>query len=189
MAEFWLVRHARTVVRAGVIAGHDAPVDLTASEAFAWLGAVLPPDVPAVCSPAVRTVQTARALDLHARPDPALREQDFGDWTGRRHADLELEDRDRYADFWRSPGTNRPPRGESFAEQVSRTERFFEEFSGGPLVAVVHSGTVRALLAVALGLEPKRALSFVIDNLSLTRIDRIGREWRVNFVNALARSA
>src|SRR5207302_1816136 len=53
----------------------------------------------------------------------------------------------------------------------------------GDVVLVVHSGTIRAVLAIALDLEPDGALRFVIDPLSLTRIDRLENGWRVVAVN------
>lgn len=53
----------------------------------------------------------------------------------------------------------------------------------GEVVLVVHSGTVRAALAIALDVAPDRVLGFVIDPLSLTRIDRLDAGWRVGFVN------
>ena len=53
----------------------------------------------------------------------------------------------------------------------------------GDVVLVVHSGTIRAVLAIALDLKPEGALRFVIDPLSLTRIDRLESGWRVVAVN------
>ena len=53
----------------------------------------------------------------------------------------------------------------------------------GDVVLVVHSGTVRAALAIALEMAPEQALRFVIDPLSLTRIDRLAGGWRVISVN------
>jgi len=50
-------------------------------------------------------------------------------------------------------------------------------------VLVVPSGTVRAALAIALDLAAENALRFVIDPLSLTRIDRLASGWRVAAVN------
>jgi alpha-ribazole phosphatase len=47
----------------------------------------------------------------------------------------------------------------------------------------VHSGTIRAALAIALDLDPDAALRFVIDPLSVTRIDRLESGWRVVAVN------
>jgi alpha-ribazole phosphatase len=53
----------------------------------------------------------------------------------------------------------------------------------GDVVLVVHSGTVRAALAVALDIAAQSALRFVIDPLSLTRLDRLENGWRVVGVN------
>ena len=103
----------------------------------------------------------------------AFREQDFGAWTGRRHNDLVAELGDAYQDFWKSPASNRPPGGESFVDQISRAGAGLAALPAGDVVLVVHSGTIRAVLAIALDLEPDAALRFVIDPLSLTRIDRL----------------
>ena len=54
------------------------------------------------------------------------------------------------------------------------------------ILAVVHAGTIRAALALALGLEPAQALRFAVQPLSLTRVDRISAEWRVECVNVTA---
>jgi alpha-ribazole phosphatase len=53
----------------------------------------------------------------------------------------------------------------------------------GDVVLVVHSGTIRAAIAIALDLDPDAALRFVIDPLSVTRIDRLESGWRVVAVN------
>jgi alpha-ribazole phosphatase len=55
--------------------------------------------------------------------------------------------------------------------------------TAGPAVLVVHSGTIRAALCIALDLAPEAGLRFVIDPLSLTRIDRLQQGWRVVSVN------
>ena len=47
------------------------------------------------------------------------------------------------------------------------------ELAGADVVAVAHGGTIRAALALALGLDPERALALAVDNCSLTRIDHI----------------
>ncbi|WP_430642477.1 histidine phosphatase family protein [Bradyrhizobium paxllaeri] len=48
---------------------------------------------------------------------------------------------------------------------------------------MVHSGTIRAALCVALDIAPQAALRFVIDPLSITRIDRLRNDWRIVSVN------
>jgi alpha-ribazole phosphatase len=179
----WLIRHAPVDGPKGVIHGPDAPADLGNKAALAALTARLPPGAFAACSPARRTRETAAALGLAAVENAAFREQDFGAWTGRRHNDLMTELGDAYQAFWRSPAGNRPPGGESFVDQIARAEQGLASLPAGDAVLVVHSGTIRAVLAIALDLRPDNALRFVIDPLSLTRIDRLADGWRVIAVN------
>lgn len=179
----WLIRHAPVDGPRGVIHAPDAPADLRDVAAFAALKTRLPPKVFATCSPARRTRETAQQLHLDAVEDAAFREQDFGDWTGRRHDDLVAELGDAYREFWKAPAANRPPGGESFVDQIARARAGLAALSSGDVVLVVHSGTIRAVLAIALDLAPDSALRFVVDPLSLTRIDRLESGWRVVAVN------
>lgn len=182
---FWLVRHAPVAGPAGVIHAHDAPADLSEHDRLAALRRLLPANASRFCSPARRTVETAHALsDGPWREEARFREQDFGAWTGRRHADLAGELGAAYDDFWRAPATNRPPRGESFVDQITRVASGLAAVGGGHACMVVHSGTVRAILSIALDLSPEAALRFVIDPLSLTRLDRLGDRWRIISVNS-----
>ncbi|MBR0874133.1 histidine phosphatase family protein [Bradyrhizobium tropiciagri] len=180
----WLIRHAPVDGPRGVIHAPDAPADLGDVAAFAALEARLPAAAFAVCSPARRTRETAARLGLRATEDDAFREQDFGDWTGRRHSEIEAElGAAAYRAFWQSPATNQPPGGESFLDQIARARRGLARLPAGDAILVVHSGTIRAVLAIALDLAPELALRFVIDPLSLTRIDRLADAWRVVAVN------
>jgi alpha-ribazole phosphatase len=179
----WLIRHAPVDGPRGVIHGPDAPADVGDAAAFAALRARLPPGAAAVCSPARRTRETARMLGLDAVDNAAFREQDFGAWTGRRHNDLTAELGDAYHEFWKSPASNRPPAGESFVDQIDGARAGLASLPAGDAVLVVHSGTIRAVLAIALDIAPDSALRFVIDPLSLTRVDRLANGWRVVAVN------
>jgi alpha-ribazole phosphatase len=179
----WLIRHAPVDGPRGVIHGPDAPADISDAAAFAALKARLPESAFAACSPARRTRETALALGLNPVEQADFREQDFGTWTGRRHHDLAAEFGAAYQAFWKSPAGNRPPGGESFADQILRAASGLAQLPAGNAVLVVHSGTIRAALAIALGLAPEGALGFVIDPLSLTRIDRLADGWRVVAVN------
>ena len=179
----WLIRHAPVDGPRGVIHSPDAPADVSDAAALAALKARLPAGAPAFCSPARRTRETALALSLDAAEQGAFREQDFGAWTGRRHDDLVAELGAAYRDFWKSPASNRPPGGESFVDQIARARAGLDCLPARDAVLVVHSGTIRAVLAIALDLAPDTALRFVIDPLSLTRIDRLEKGWRVVAVN------
>jgi alpha-ribazole phosphatase len=103
--------------------------------------------------------------------------------TGRRHDDLVAELGTAYHEFWKSPASSRPPGGESFVDQIDRARAGLALLPAGDAVLVVHSGTIRAMLAIALDLALDSALRFVIDPLSLTRIDRLAGGWRVVAVN------
>ena len=180
----WLIRHAPVDGPRGVIHGPDAPADLGDVAAFAALKVRLPANAFAVCSPARRTRETAERLGLDPIEQPAFREQDFGAWTGRRHHELERElGPAAYREFWKAPASNRPPGGESFVDQIARASVGLALVPAGEAILVVHSGTIRAVLAIALDLAPEQALRFVIDPLSLTRVDRLENGWRVVAVN------
>ena len=112
-----------------------------------------------------------------------LAEQDFGDWTGRTHDDLAAVGGEAYGRFWRDPARARPPGGESFEDQIARVRSGLAHIEAELVVLIAHSGTVRAALAIALELAPETALRFVVDPLSVTRIDRLQNGWRVMSVN------
>ena len=180
---FWLVRHAPVAGPAGIIHAADAPADVSDSAAIKGLSLCLHKNAGVYASPARRTVETAAALGLFATMEPRFREQNFGAWTGRRHADLEREQPDIYSAFWRAAASNRVAGGESFVDQIERVREGLATIELADAVLVAHSGTVRAALAIALDLAPERALSFVIAPWSLTRLDRVGDGWRVEYVN------
>jgi alpha-ribazole phosphatase len=179
----WLIRHAPVAGPRGVIHDTDAPADTSDAVALAALRAKLPAEAASFASPSRRTLETAAALGLRPKPEQNFREQNFGDWTGRRHDDLACELGAAYRDFWRAPATGRPSGGESFIDQIGRVREGLTALPPGDVVLVVHSGTVRAALAIALELAPESALRFAIDPLSLTRIDRLTNGWRVTCVN------
>ena len=90
------------------------------------------------------------------------------------------------------PAHEAPPGGESFVALTARVHRRScgcqRQHAGRDIIAVTHGGTIRAALALALGLAPEAALAFTIDNLSLTRIEHFPGPggppaWRVVTVN------
>lgn len=182
-SQLWLIRHAPVDGPRGIIHDIDAPADVSDRAALSRLRLLLPNPHVAISSPARRARETAAALGLVARPDPAFSEQDFGRWTGRAHEDIRRDSEATYDTFWRAPASNRPQDGESFIDQIARVRDGIAALPAGDVIVIAHAGTVRAALAIALDLPPDNALRFVIDPLSLTRLDCLGDAWRVIAVN------
>ncbi len=194
ITRWWWVRHAPVPDPENRICGRlDPPCDLSDTERFSALATRLPRQAIVVESGLLRCHQTLGALEsagLSIAPaivEPALQEQDFGHWQGRRWNDLDSGKDPLVASFWLDPATSTPPGGESFVDLMTRVHdaisAMTRHFEGRDIIAVAHAGTVRAALALALDLSPHAALSFVIDPLSLTRLDSIGEGWRVSGVN------
>lgn len=211
VTRWWWVRHAPVTENEGRIYGAadmNCVTDDTA--AFAGLADLLPERARLVTSHLKRTHQTADAIRAAglALPEPLVEpdigEQSFGAWQGKHHAELQTDEAFTGHHFWLCPGHFRPPGGESFADLIARAapaiERLSDAHPDGDIVAIGHGGTIRAALALALGLDAEGALAFTIDNLSITRLDRIvergtapdghrdRRMWRVVMVNRAPRS-
>ena len=195
---FW-VRHAPVREDGGCIYGQaDVACDCSDAEAFRGLSGALPRGAVWVASHLVRTHQTAAAVwnaGLEA-PEQLWRERDLaeqhlGDWQGMDRATFFAGRAMAPASYWFAPAVERAPSGESFVDVAARVrgaiERLTQRWRGRDIVAVAHGGTIKAALAIALGLEPEGALAFAIDNCSLTRLDHMQGEgeagWRVAMVN------
>lgn len=201
---WWFVRHAPVPNPEGRCYGqHDLDCDVSNAAAFASLARRLPPEAVWLATTLRRTQATMNAIHaargtapepLHL--EPALIEQSFGEWQGRTYAELGAFGRGDAAGashrFWLAPAHAVPPGGESFVQVMERVaaavRRLTQQHAGRDIVCVAHGGSIRAALAMAVGLEPEAALAFSIETLSLTRLDHIdgpgaGHGWRVGPVN------
>ena len=105
-------------------------------------------------SPLMRAVETARALSGRTPEiDRRLIEMDWGEWEGRRLADLRAELGEEMAANEAAGIDFRPPGGESPREVQSRLRDWLADVVeiGEPMVAVAHHGVVRALYSMATG--------------------------------------
>jgi len=196
---FFLIRHAlvEPSARAVLYGSMDVALcDLALREEAAlyrWLAFRLPRPALWVTSSLSRTRATAAAIFAAGYPEqplqvePDLAEQHLGEWQGITHEALTERLRHPPHPFWPHAGEEKPPGGESFAEVQARVapvmERLVEQHQGRDVVIVAHGGSIRAALAHALGLTPHQALVFSIKNLSLTRLEKHGPDWRVAAVN------
>lgn len=191
---WWWLRHAPVPNATGIITGRlDWSSDTSGRAEFQALARRLPRGAVLVSSGQRRCRQTIEALTRaglelpDALVDDALDEQDFGRWQGRSWNELAAEGDPDLARFWESPADMTPPGGESFAAMVTRVEsaiaRLGAGHAGRDIISVVHAGTIRSALAVALRLTPLAVLSFAVEPLSLTRLDALAAGWRVAGVN------
>ncbi|HWW37490.1 MAG TPA: histidine phosphatase family protein [Xanthobacteraceae bacterium] len=197
---WWWIRHAPVVVDEGRIYGQsDLPCDCSDERVFARLATLLPRKAVWLTSHLARTEQTAQAIfaagNFEAAPalhqDKDLAEQHLGDWQGLDRHTFLMNRSQEPDSFWYATADERAPNGESFVDLVQRVgaaiERATKKHQGSDIVAVAHGGTIRAAIAIALGLPPRGGFAFMIDNCSLTRLDhyqgpdRSG--WRVTAIN------
>jgi len=200
---WWWIRHAPVPDGGCVYGQRDLDCDCTDAEIFAILARELPRDAVWVTSNLARTRQTAAAILAAAKGRygevaplalAEFAEQHLGDWQGRERKSFYAERKVGTHTLWFAPAGERPPGtgGESFVDLLERVapaiERMNETHRGKDIVAVTHGGTIRAALALALGLDPQSALSFTVENCSLTRLDYLSPAdgaplWRVVAVN------
>ena len=198
---WWWLRHAPVINHGNVIYGNsEVDCDVSDTPAFRALAERLPAGAVWVTSHLGRTRKTAAAIAAagdgsvpERLVEPHLAEQNFGAWQGRTLAEIESAGDAVRHRFWLTPAAHAPPGGESFAAVVERVsgvvERLTRVHAGRDIIAVVHGGSIRAALAIALGLDPAAVLAFQIETLSLTRIDYIaddnshGGDWRIVAVN------
>ncbi|HET6608456.1 MAG TPA: histidine phosphatase family protein [Rhodopila sp.] len=196
---FWLIRHALVDenARAMLYGVMDVPLCETTLLAqgpmYQSLAKRLPRPATWVVTPLSRTRRTAEAIFRHGYPaaplvmEPGLIEQSLGEWQGLPHAGLPERLRLPAHAFWPLAGHEKPPGGESMAEVILRVgeamERLAESCAGQDVVIVSHGGAIRGAVAHALAIGPDNALHMSIQNLSLTRLDRTSRGWRVACVN------
>ncbi len=171
MATVILVRHGRTTANAsGVLAGRTAGVKLDevgrgqADRTGKRLAVV--PVVGVVSSPLERCRQTSRAILKHLEGEPTqtidrgITECDYGDWQGRKLAELAKED------LWKvvqtQPSAAAFPGGESLhtmqARAVAAIRRHDAAFEaqhgpGAVWVAVSHGDIIKSILADAYGMH------------------------------------
>lgn len=129
--------------------------------------------------------EVARALGLRVRGRARFRELNFGEWEGESHANLEVRDAERYAEWLADPEVVRPPGGETLAELRRRVNRGFDaamseaerEFGFGAGIAIVaHGGPLRLITARLLGMPPENHWRLGLAHSSVTTFDWAGEE-------------
>lgn len=194
MRHIVLVRHADAVgTRAGRLLGEtDAPLTALGRAQAAHLAQWLSrrPVSRVIASERQRARTTAAAI---ARPHllpvevwPELNEVDFGRWENKKYADLPPRDRKRFWAWRSNPWRASPPGGENARRLSRRVARAWRRLAGlppGHIVVVAHGGSVRMLLALALGLPLAQVLRWDLSPASMTGLVLADGEVWLRYVN------
>ncbi len=190
---FWWVRHGPTHAN-GFVGWKDIPADLSDKAALDRLRIYLPDNAPVISSDLIRASATADAIQgarQRLDHDAGLRELDFGDWDGLPIDEATKTHPDEIKRFWKEPGDNAAPNGESWNDLAhrisSRVDSMIESHGKGDIIVVAHFAVILTALQRASRISATSAFSFKIDNLSVTRVDYLhdAKAWRVQGVNHL----
>jgi alpha-ribazole phosphatase len=209
MALFYLVRHGETAWNAeGKLCGRtDIELNDAGRRQAERLGERLRALPPAAiyASPLRRAAETAAiiadvaaSLPRHAdggvKPplqiDSRLVELNYGEWEGKKFAEVKSQDAEVYRRWDRDPAREAPPGGESGREAIARMAAFLDEVRArhtGPnehVVVVTHKTICRLALCHALGLPPSEyRRRLCMENAALNIIAPTEDGWRVILVN------
>ena len=136
-------------------------------------------------SPALRARQTAEALGLTATIEPALRDCDYGQWTGRTFEDVQAQEPQAMAEWIGNPDAT-PHGGESIAALIARVSDWLDAQSAtsGKVVAVTHASVIRAAIVCALKAPPRSFWHIDIAPLSLVRLSGHGGRWTLGSISS-----
>ena len=139
-----------------------------------------------VSSSLARALETARSIaratGVEVEPEPRLMEIGQGEWEGRTHAELEVDDAERYLEWRGAAGIRQPPGGEPIEAATRRVSSLLSELERGtawPVCLVSHGGTLRILAHVLLELGGGRSRALDVDNAAISVAARIGGSWRL----------
>jgi broad specificity phosphatase PhoE len=143
------------------------------------------------CSDLVRARQTAEliasAVGMDPVPDPGLREVALGAWEGKTREEVMDEYPDEWERWAREPDWDIIPGGEGavpFANRVNAAlDRLHEQHPQGDVLCVTHGGVIQVALLDVVGRISRGVFPFLIENCSLTVIQRTSRRTVVTAVN------
>ena len=139
-----------------------------------------------ISSSLARALETASAIaeaaGVEVEPEPRLMEIGQGEWEGRTHAELEVDDADRYREWRSAAGIRQPPGGEPIEAAARRVTSLLKELyssQGWPICLVSHGGTLRILAHALLGLDDGRSRALDVDNASIGVAARVDGGWQL----------
>ncbi|MBW0092374.1 histidine phosphatase family protein [Pseudonocardia sp. KRD-184] len=132
-----------------------------------------------LCGPGAACRQTAEALGLSAKIEPALGDWDLGRWRGRTLDEVAADESDAVT-AWLSEPDAAPHGGEAQATLLARVAAWLAEAPGeGHTVVVTHAAVVRAVLLSVLHAPPTAFWRIDIAPLTATRLRGGPGRWTI----------
>ncbi len=137
-------------------------------------------------SPARRAIETARALNLEAAIEPALRDCDYGRWAGESLEQVQAREPEALAEWLQNPGAA-PHGGESMLALMARASAWLDaqQATPGVTLAVTHASVIRAAIVHAIEAEPRSFWRIDVAPLSLTRLNGADGRWTVDSIGKM----
>jgi broad specificity phosphatase PhoE len=134
-------------------------------------------------SPLKRAIETAAALNLDAKVDPALRDIDLGRWAGRTFNEVEAKEPEGIS-RWLTDPASAPHGGESIAQLVARASEWLTGVghNGGHIAAVSHPAVIRAAIVVAIEANLISFWRIDIAPLAVVELSSNGRRWALRSI-------
>ena len=159
----------------------DEPLDGIGKREAAALAGSVPSADQIWSSPELRARETAQALGLKAAVEPALRDCDYGKWSGQSFDDVSARQPDAVATWLHDPAAA-PHGGESLLELSQRVASWLggQLSQRGQSIVVTHAAIIRAAIVHAIEATPQSFWRIDIAPLSCTRLS--GNEGRWNLI-------
>jgi broad specificity phosphatase PhoE len=179
-ARLILICHASTAALREFSFPADEPLDERGKISATALAGRLPNADRWLISPELRTRETAEALGLDAAIEPALRDCDYGSWSGCSFKDVYARDPDAVAAWLRAPAAT-PHGGESVLSLMQRVADWLvgEQAHHRRSIVVTHSAIIRAAIVHAIGAPPQSFWRIDIAPLSITRLSGNNNRWNL----------
>lgn len=183
-----LVCHASTAATRAAAFGEDDPLDQPGRAKAAQLAATARWDGDARCAPSRPARETALALGIEARDDPALRDCDFGRWRGQALDDVSLREPDAVS-LWLTDPSASPHGGESVTGVIQRVGLWLADLNGPngekrSVIAITHPSIVRAAIVAALGAGPASFWRIDVAPLTLTELRGNAGRWNLRSIRS-----
>ena len=129
----------------------------------------------------------AKIYSIPVKAENRLKEVGFGTWEGRERAEIQKNNADEYAAFYRDPVNCRPAGAEPLAEFEKRVSTVFENmleaFSGQHILVVTHAGVIRAAMMSISQKSAVEVYGIKVSNASFTRFRQTKSGTKLEYIN------